>query len=116
MKNTLLVTAIVTASISYIPTTLAEDNMSLRVCEYVSVNDKTRLRSFLKARKLKVRTIFSNIRCNGQNLLEFAASSNALDTGEMLIGKLPVKTVAKNIDLITKHSAHLSGIAKKRIK
>ena len=115
MKKTLLIISVITAAISYAPPSKA-DNMSLRICEYVSVNDKTRLRSFLKSKKLKVRSIFKDIQCNRQNLLEFAASSNALDVGEFIINKLPVKIVTANVENIYKHSAHLANVAKKRIK
>ncbi|NQZ83377.1 MAG: DUF3718 domain-containing protein [Colwellia sp.] len=116
MKNTLLIASILAASFTVVPTIHAEDNLSLRVCEYVSANDKKRLRKFLKKRKLKIRSIFNKIQCNAQNLLEFAASSQALDVGEMIIGKLPVKIVTANIDAVTKHSAHLAVVANKRIK
>ncbi|MFT5756428.1 MAG: hypothetical protein ACI9LM_001145 [Alteromonadaceae bacterium] len=115
MKKTLLIASVLAASFAYTPALHAEENLSLRICEYVSANDKKRLRSFLKKSKLKIRSVFDKIQCNGQNLLEFAASSEGLDVGEMIIGKLPVKTVAENIDLITKHSAHLAVVAKKRI-
>ena len=116
MKNILLVTSLLTAVITVAPQASAEDSFSLRVCEYVSVNDKRRLRSFLKDRKLKIRSIFDGLKCNGQNLLEFAAASNALDAGELIINKLPVKTVTANLDSIKKHSAHLATVAEKRIK
>ncbi|WDE06886.1 DUF3718 domain-containing protein [Thalassomonas viridans] len=116
MKNILLVTSLLAASVSFAPQASANDSISLRVCEYVSVNDKRRLRSFLKDRKLKIRSIFDGLQCNGQNLLEFAAASNALDTGELIINKLPVKTVAANLDVIKKHSAHLGGVAEARVK
>ena len=116
MKKLLLVTSLLTAALTVAPQVSAADSFSLRVCEYVSVNDKKRLRSFLKDRKLKIRSIFDGLKCNGQNLLEFAASSNALDAGELIINKLPVKTVAANIDVIKKHSVHLGGVAEARIK
>jgi hypothetical protein len=93
----------------------AEDSVSMRICEYTSINDKKRLRSFLKSRKIKVRSIFDSIQCNGQNLLVFSAEKNALDVGEFLIGKLPVKTVTENLPTITSHSAHLSKVANERI-
>ncbi len=115
MKKLLLATSLLTISLAPIPEAQAGDNLSLRICEYVSVNDKKRLRSYLKKNKLKIRSVFGSIKCNGQNLLEFAASSNALDAGEMIIGKLPKSAVSANLDVVTKHSAHLAAIAKKRI-
>ncbi|PAJ75379.1 hypothetical protein CJF42_05250 [Pseudoalteromonas sp. NBT06-2] len=115
MKKTLIITSLLAAVALNAPTASAED-ISLRVCEYVSVNDKTRLRSFLKNKKLKVRTIFSKVMCNGKNLLVFAAENKSLDTGEFLIGKLPKKTVKANLADITKLSAHLAEDAQERIE
>lgn len=116
MKKLLLATSIIVASLAPAQVVHADDSISLRICEYVAVNDKTRLRSFLKSRKLKIRTVFDDIKCNGQNLLVFAAVSNALDTGELLLGKLPVKTIQENMAEIAKHSAHLEAKAKARIE
>lgn len=115
MKKLLIASSLLTLSFAPVPEAHANDSVSLRICEYVSVNDKKRLRSFMKKSKLKIRTVFDNIKCNGQNILVFSASSNALDAGEMIIGKLPKKAVAENLDEVTKHSAHLGAIAKKRI-
>ena len=118
MKKILLaasITALTMASIAPVSVANANENMSLRICEYISVNDKKRLRTYLKTKKLKIRKIFSDIKCNGQNLLVFAASSNALDTGELIIGKIPAKVVAENIEDVKKHSAHLAAKAQKRV-
>lgn len=115
MKKTLIITSLLAVAALNVPSANADD-ISLRVCEYVSVNDKTRLRSFLKNKKLKVRTIFDKVKCNGKNLLIFAAEHKSLDTGEFLIGKLPKKTVKANLADITKLSAHLAEDAKERIE
>lgn len=104
------------ATTSYSPVAKADDGISLRICEYISVNDKNRLRKFLKSKKLKIRSIFDSIQCNGQNILVFAASSNALDTGELFIQKLPKKVVEANLAAVSSHSAHLEAKAKARIK
>ncbi|MBA6230991.1 MULTISPECIES: DUF3718 domain-containing protein [unclassified Colwellia] len=114
MKKTLLVASLIAASVTFAPVTKA-DNMSLRICEYIAANDKNRLRSFMKQNKLKIRTLFKNIECNGQNLLVFAASNNALETGEFLIGKVPAKKVAEHIAEIGKYSKHLEEEAKDRV-
>jgi len=117
MKTTLLASLVLATAISYTPQSLAfDDSMSLRICEYVSINDKKRLRKFLKSNNVKIRAIFDDIKCNGENLLEFAATSNALDIGEFLIGKLPVDTVSENLAAVTASSAHLAKVANARIK
>jgi hypothetical protein len=114
MKKILLLASLIAASVTFSPVTKA-DSMSLRICEYVAANDKNRLRSFMKQKKLKIRKVFKKIKCNGQNLLVFAASNKALEVGEYLIGKVPAKEVAKHIADIGKYSKHLEEDAKDRI-
>lgn len=116
MKKTLLIASVLATSFSYTPVSFAEDHLSRSICEYVAVNDKTRLRAFLKQRKLKIRSVFNDLLCNEKNILVFAASSNALDMGEFLIGQLPVKLVADNLEDIKKYSEHLTKVAEARIK
>ena len=116
MKKTLLIASLVAASLVSITPVEAADNQAKRVCEYISVNDKTRLRSFLKQKKLKIRNIYRSIKCNGTNILLFAAKSKALDTGEFIIGKLPKKMVSANLAEIEKYSAHLAEDARDRIE
>ena len=117
MKTTLLASLVLATAISYTPQSLAyADSMSLRICEYIAVDDKKRLRKYLKSNKLKIRDIFDKIKCNDQNLLEFSATSNSLDIGEYLIGKLPVATVTENLAVVEASSAHLAKVASNRIK
>ncbi len=113
MWKTLLI-IFITSTYSYTPPVFAA-NIALSICEYVSVNNKKRLRSFLKSNRLKIRKIFKDISCNGQNLLIFAASSKSIETGEMIIGKLSKKIITKNLDELGKYSDQLAAAAKKRI-
>ena len=114
MKKIILLSALLTASYFIAPSAKA-DNISLRICEYVQANDKNRLRSYLKQNKLKMRKIYSGLECNGDSLLIFAAKANGLEVGEFIIGKLPSKKVALEIDAIAKHSAHLAEEARERV-
>ena len=113
MNKILLLTAILATS-SLTATSVHADSMSLRICEYVQANDKGRLRSFLKQNKLKLRNIYGDLACNGNNILIFAAQSQALEVGEFIIGKLPSKAVKAEIDNLQKHSAHLAEEARER--
>jgi uncharacterized protein DUF3718 len=106
---------LITSTFSYTPPSFAA-NVSLSICEYVAVNDKRRLRSFLKSNKLKIRKIFKGIRCNGKNILIFAATAKAIETGEMIIGKLSKKIIRKNLEELEKISEQLTAAAKKRIE
>lgn len=116
MKKILLISSIIAASFISLPSAQAADAAAMRICEYISVDDKTRLRSFLKQNKLKIRNIFKGMTCNGDNLLIFAARSKALDTGEFIIGKVSKSIVKDNIDGIAKLSSHLAEDAKDRVE
>lgn len=116
MKNTLLLTSIIFSTITLAPSVSANESVGLRVCEYIKANDKSRLRSYLKQQKLRVRNIFDQIQCNDMNLLVFAASNQSLEVGEFLIGKIPAKKVQPEIANIAKHSAHLAEEARLRVE
>jgi len=114
MKKRLLLPILLATSIIAAPSVQAEENLSLRICEYIQANDKSRLRWFLKQYKLKLRKIYGDQKCDGDNVLIFAAKSNALEVGEYIIGKIPSKTVKAEIENLAKHSAHLAEAAKER--
>jgi hypothetical protein len=97
----------------YSPQVSASD-AAKNICEYVAANDKKRLRSLLKTQRIKIRSIFGDVTCNGKNLLMFAAISNADEVGEMIIKKLPKKTLRSLIDELTTTSPTLGALAKKR--
>ncbi|WP_057832012.1 DUF3718 domain-containing protein [Colwellia sp. TT2012] len=113
MKKFILLPMLLATSVITAPSAQA-DELSLRICEYVQANDKSRLRSFLKQKRLKVRKIYDALECNGNSLLIFAAKSNALEVGEYIIGKLPSKKVKAEIDNLAKYSAHLAEEARDR--
>jgi len=92
-------TALTVTSLVSVPQAQAA-NVAQSVCEYVAADDKKRMRSFLKTNKLKIRNIFGGVQCNGVNLLEFAVNKGAVETGTLMINKLPKKVV----------SAHLANI------
>jgi len=112
MKNILLAISLVLLTISYSANVQAQ-NVAKSLCEYVSVDDKSRFRSFLKSNKLKIRKVFDGVQCNGQNLIAFAAKNNAIKTGTLMLGKLPKATVEGILPTIT--SAELTAAAQKRI-
>jgi len=116
MKKLLLastITALLLTSVVTAPKVQAA-NIAQSVCEYVAADNKKRMRSFLKSNKLKIRNIFKGIQCNGQNLLQFAASKGSVKTGTLMINKLPKKTVSATLALINEESP-LYGTANARV-
>ena len=112
MKNIIAIVTFTTLSLSFAPASNAS-NIAQNLCEYVNADNKSKLRSYLKSNKLKIRTVFDGISCNGQNLLEFAAANNATETGAMMIGKVSKKVVEQNMAVLS--STGLAAIAEKRI-
>lgn len=113
MKKILFFTSLLALSATVTPFAYAND-ISLRLCEYVQANDKNRLRAYLKQNKLKIRNFYDGLACNGDNLLIFAAKSNAVEVGKFIIGNLPVKKVKDDLENIAQHSAELAEEAKNR--
>ena len=90
-------------------------DIATSICEYVAADDKKRMRSFLKTNKLKIRRIFDNIQCNGKNLLEFASTSGSVETGSLMISKLPKKVVSANLAVLQTGSQPLIDAANARV-
>ena len=117
MKKLLLVSTITVLTLTSIVTTPQAQaaNIAESVCKYVAADDKKRMRSFLKTNKLKIRSIFGGIQCNGKNLLVFAADKGSVKTGSMMISKLPKKVVSANLALLQAGSQPLLDAANKRV-
>jgi len=106
---------LVVMMVSYAPIPTAHAaNVAQSLCEYVAADDKKRMRSFLKTNKLKIRSVFQGIQCNGMNLLEFAADNGSVKTGAMMISKLPKKIVKANLGVFAAGS-ELEAAANKRV-
>ncbi|QOL24553.1 DUF3718 domain-containing protein [Thalassotalea sp. LPB0316] len=112
MKKMLAVLSIALTS-TIVTTPVQASSLGQSVCELVAADDKSRLRSFLKSNKLKIRDIYDGLECNGANLLAFASNNNAVETGSLIIAKLPKKTVEAHLSSIT--SAELTAAAQKRV-
>ena len=117
MKKLLLVSTITALTLTSIVTTpqAQATNVAQSMCEYVAADDKKRMRSFLKTNKLKIRSVFKGIQCNGKNLLVFAADKGSVKTGSMMISKLPKKVVSANLALLQTGSQPLLEAANKRV-
>lgn len=100
MKMKLMVTTMIIAA-SLTSFTASSSSIAQQLCDYTAADDKKKMRSFLKNNKLKVRTVFKGIQCNGKNLLEFADSRGSLTVGNYMIGKLPKKVVLSSMGNLT---------------
>ncbi len=117
MKKLLIastITVLTLTSVVSTPQAQAAD-IAQSICEYVAADDKKRMRSFLKTNKLKIRRIFDGIQCNGKNLLEFASTSGSVNTGSLIIRKLPKTVVSANLAVLQTGSQPLIDAANARV-
>jgi hypothetical protein len=117
MKKLLIASTITILTLTSVVSTpqAQATNIAQSICEYVAADDKKRMRSFLKMNKLKIRRIFDGIECNGQNLLEFASTSGSVETGSLMISKLPKSVVSANLALLQTGSKPLIDVANERV-
>ena len=69
------------------------------ICLLVKENNKKRLRKLLKELHLKIKVLYSSVKCNGVNLVQFAMQHNAGKVGKFLVKKIPASALKKNGDL-----------------
>ena len=118
MKKLLLIafTITVLTLTSAISTSTAHAaDIAQNICEYVAADDKKRMRSFLKTNKIKIRRIFDDIKCNGKNILEFASARGSIETGSLIISKLPKNVVSENLAALQAGAKPLIDAANARV-
>ncbi len=81
------------------PTASANDQMVQSICAYVADNNKNYLRKALSDNRLRLKSIYDGIVCNGLPLVRHAIKHNAADTAEFIIKQLPGSQVAKSGDV-----------------
>ena len=67
------------------------------ICTIVQADDKGQLRKKMRTvqsdYKLKLRDYYSGITCNGNSLIRTALLSNAVETGTLMVKKMPGKAL-----------------------
>lgn len=94
MKKTMLALGVL-SMLSFSNIASADEQMFQTICSSIKANDKNLLRKTLEAGQLKIRTIFDGLRCNNQDMVQFAVSNNAPDVAIMIIKQLPKKVVTE---------------------
>lgn len=113
MKKLLLSALVISGTLTVTSAPVQANEIAKNLCNYVAADDKSRLRSYLKQNKLKIRKVFSGVTCNGKDLLDFASSRNSLKTGVLIIGKLPKGSVKDKMASLT--NPDLVAAANKRV-
>lgn len=58
------------------------------LCEYAKINHRSTIRKKLKSARLKLRKVYSSIRCEGQSFYEYAKANNAEDVVKYIEAKV----------------------------
>jgi hypothetical protein len=82
-----------------VPTASANDQVVQSICAYVADNNKNDLRKALSDNRLRLRSIYDGIVCNGLPLVRHAIKHNAPDAAEFIIKQLPGSQVAQSGDV-----------------
>lgn len=63
------------------------------LCTAISADDRQRLRTILSNHNMRLRNIYSGVRCNGYSMLQFAITAEAAQVGEMITRQLPASAI-----------------------
>lgn len=93
LKTTLFATA-VTCSLLFAGNATADVTADLaNICTIVKADDKSELRKKIKKvqsnHRLKLQDYYTGITCGGDSLIRAAFKANAVDTGSLLVKKMP---------------------------
>lgn len=91
---------IATASLGFTSTAQADVNEALaNICTIVQADDKGELRKKMKRvqsdYRLKLKDYYSGISCGGNSLIRTAMLNNAVETGTLLVKKMPKSALSK---------------------
>ena len=86
--------AIVVASFVFTGTAQADINAALQnICAIVKADDKGELRKKMRKvqsdYRMKLKDYYSGVTCGGQSLIRTALLSNAVETGTLMVKKMP---------------------------
>ena len=96
VKTSLLIAA---ASVAFSGTANASIDSALQnICTIVKTDDKGELRKKMKLVqtdfRLKLKDYYSGVKCNGNSLIRTAMLNNAVETGTLLVKKMPKKDLS----------------------
>src|SRR5690554_2449360 len=63
------------------------------ICTAISADDRQRFRTILSNHNIRLRNIYSGVRCNGYSMLQFAITAEAAQVGELITRQLPASVI-----------------------
>ena len=97
--NTLKLRHLICIALLTAPACTFANDIGVAICQSVINNDKHGLRLALRSGNYKLRSIYSDMRCNDKTLVQVALENNAIDTGDYIISKVSKSTLEDAKDL-----------------
>ena len=69
--------------------------LAVSLCDYSKNDDRNSIRKKVKSSGMKLRKIYSGIKCGGDSLLRVAISGNAMNSASYLVKKVGKKNINK---------------------
>jgi hypothetical protein len=100
MNAKLITLATVIAATSFISTPVAaNDQLAQSLCSYVAEDNKNNLRKALADNRLRLRSVYDAIVCDGLPLVRHAIKHNAADAAGFIVSQLPGSQLAASGDI-----------------
>lgn len=77
----------------------SSDELALLFCGYVRANDAANFRNKLRELRLRLRDIYTGVRCNQSSMIQFAAQNNAIDVGRFIAHSVLIQDLNEAGDL-----------------
>ncbi|KXI29089.1 DUF3718 domain-containing protein [Paraglaciecola hydrolytica] len=85
-----------------------DQSVNDQVCDIVKTHDKVKLNQTVKSIQLSMNTLYNNVKCEGQNILQFSINQGAEQVSEYVIKKTSSKYLAKDVELYNSFSPELA--------
>lgn len=97
--NRAAILAIALSTSVFSMTASANDAIVESICSYVAADNKNDLRRTLSDNRVRLKSVYDSLSCNGMPLVRFAMSNNAAGTGEFIVKQLPSSHFEQSGDL-----------------
>lgn len=74
------------------------ENIGKDICYSISADNRREFQNIIDRHNLRIRGMYTAIRCNGLTLLQFAIIAEAADTGLLLTRNLPIRLILEHDD------------------
>ncbi|RUO36196.1 hypothetical protein CWE13_10030 [Aliidiomarina shirensis] len=69
------------------------ENVAKDICYSISADNRREFQNILERNSLRIRNMYTAVKCNGYTLLQFAVIAEATDTGLLLTRSLPARMI-----------------------